>query len=90
MLKTKKYYESINTAVKRNIRKVEYHIQMANGWKSLYEATKNKRGYKWLNRIARRQNGIHYSKGMKLSVENLSTCLTVMDELNEFLKNEGS
>lgn len=90
MLKTKAYYEVLNTDVRKNLRTIEYHIQMASGWKSLYEATKNKRGYKWLNRLARRQNGIHYSKGMALSIESLSTCMTTIDELTEFLENEGS
>lgn len=89
-IKTKEHYERINDEVTKAIGEVNYHIRMAAAWRKLYYATKDKKGLGWLNRIACRQNGKHYSMGMELSFKNLETCFTVMDELNEFLKETGS
>ena len=88
-IKDRTYYQNFLTETNRNLSTVDYHIRQAERYKKLYELTKNKRGYRWLNRLARRMNGIHFVRGSKLARKNLTECLTEIECLSKFLNEKG-
>lgn len=85
-IKNHTYYQNFKNETDKNIRNVDYCIRQAERCKRLYYLTKDVRGYRWLNRLARRLN-IHYvTRGFKLAGENLESCMLEIEYLSKFLE----
>lgn len=88
VIKDKAYYESFNRRMEYLHKRVDYHIRQANSWKDIYYITKGKRGYSWLNKIARHMNRRHVEKGTKIGIKALNDCCDEMTDLEKYFNKD--
>ena len=88
VIKDKAYYESFNRHIEYSQHIVNYHTGKANYWKDIYLTTKGKRGYGWLNKLAKRMNEKHVEKGTNIAMKTLDSLLEEMKELDNYLSNK--
>lgn len=81
VIKDKAYYESFNHRMEYLHKTVDYYVQQANSWKVIYRITKDKRGYGWLNKLAKYMNNRHVKKGIKIGIKALNDCCYEITDL---------
>lgn len=86
----KKNYKYLPDEERKVYRTVDYHLTWGERWKSVYEATKDKRGFDWINRYAYRSNRIHCLQASRLLVGEHRKLAYKLDCINDLLKKQGS
>lgn len=83
-------YAQFDEELKRDQRTLNYHIQMAESYKRLYQLTKGRSGvYALMNKWAKRMNQIHCDKGFKMAKSNMVWCLYEMMYLQNYIQKKG-
>ncbi len=87
VIRNKEYYNQFHEAMSRDHRALNYHIQMANNYKRMYQLTKGCSGvYGLLNKWAKRMNQVHYDKGLKMARLDMAWCLYEMMYLQNYIQ----
>ena len=90
VIRNKEYYAQFNEEVKRDLRSLDHHIQMAESYKRIYQLTRGRSGvYGLLNKWAKRMNQIHCDKGFKMAKSNMAWCLYEMAWLQNYIQKKG-
>ena len=85
-IKDTEYYEKLHEDMARAIRISAYHARQAERYRELYYLTKDRRGWKWLSRIADRRNMAHYREGMVVTTEAFKKCTEEIVCLVDYLE----
>ncbi len=92
VIRNKEYYAQFDEEMGRIRRALDYHTQMAENYKRIYQLTRGRSGaYGLLNKLAKRMNKVHCDKGFKMAKENMAWCLYEMAWLQSYIqKSEES
>lgn len=87
-IKDAEYHERLNEDMARAGRISAYHARQAERYWELYYLAKDRRGWKWLSRIADRRNMVHYREGMAVATEAFKKCTEEIDCLVDYLEKD--
>lgn len=86
---TKDHYDKFWKECEYVERQVDQIAQITEGYKKLYEATKNRKGiYKLINKIAYKENEKWLKKGMRLGFDQLRKLGSEFDQLKNSMMKE--
>lgn len=87
VIRNKEYYAQFDEEMNRDHKALDYHIQMAEHYKRVYQLTKGRLGvYALLNKWAKRMNQVHCNKGFKMAKLDAAWCLYEMMYLQNYIQ----
>lgn len=87
VIRNKEYYAQFDEEMKKDHKTLDYHVQMAEHYKRIYQLTKGRSGvYALLNKWAKRKNQIHCDKGFKMAKLDAAWCLYEIAHLQNYIQ----
>lgn len=87
VIRNKEYYAQFKEEMNRTHKALDYHIQMAEQYKRIYQLTKGRSGgYGLLNKWAKKMNQVHCDKGFKMAKLDMAWCLYEMMYLQKYIQ----
>ena len=84
VIRNREYYTQLDEILRESKQELDYHVKMANLYKDLCKATKNRRGiWQKLHKFARKRNQAHIEKGYEIAKLHMAWCLNQIDYLNK-------
>lgn len=85
-IKDAEYYRKVQEEADLAVAITKFHIRRAEYWRDVFYATKDKRGLRWLNKLAYWRHNVHFREGMAVATAAFKKCTAEIDCLVDYLE----